>query len=212
MKFKLKCILIKTTPRTGYYVANKNDLVTIVKTDTKKGICKLSNGESLSIDNAQHVVAKLIGEVTNNDKTYTYSVVHGDYPIVMSELKFPIEYSEDVPEEARVYKTYAEALIDGNSMECEGEYEVILTKTEPNEVIEITNIDIIDKYELYDKVNRVGIVKEFNKAKQTFTIDLNNIKTDDILICKRKDFKKVHSSNTITMLRIKCPHCKRYGC
>ena len=69
MKFKLKCILIKTTPRTGYYVANKNDLVTIVKTDTKKGICKLSNGESLPIDNAQYVVAKLIGEVTNNDKT-----------------------------------------------------------------------------------------------------------------------------------------------
>ena len=199
MKFQLKCILIETKPRTGYYVANEGTLVSIVKMDMKNGFCKLSNGNKITIDQAKFCVAKLIGEVNIDDKPYTYSIIHGDYPILMSDINCPIQYSDNVPEEDRIYKTYAEALMDGKSVECTGDFETILTKTEPNEVIEITDIDIIDKYSLY------------NKVKQTFSINLNNTDKDKPLICKRKDFKKLHTPNTITMLRVYCPHCKRYG-
>ena len=132
MKFQLKCILINTKPRKGYYVADEGNLVTITAMDFKKGICKLSNGNTISIDRAQHLVAKLIGEVRSKNNTYTYSVVHGDYPIIMPDLGCSVNYADTVTEENRVYKTYAEALIDGQSIECEGDYEVILTKTEPN--------------------------------------------------------------------------------
>lgn len=211
MKFQLKCILIETKPRTGYYVANEGTLVSIVKMDMKNGFCKLSNGNKITIDQAKFCVAKLIGEVNIDDKPYTYSIIHGDYPILMADINCPIKYSDNVPEEDRIYKTYAEALMDGKSVECTGDFETILTKTEPNEVIEITDIDIIDKYNLYDKVNRIGVVSDYNKVKQTFSINLNNTDKDKPLICKRKDFKKLHTPNTITMLRVYCPHCKRYG-
>ena len=68
MKFQLKCILIETKPRTGYYVANEGTLVSIVKMDMKNGFCKLSNGNKITIDQAKFCVAKLIGEINNDDK------------------------------------------------------------------------------------------------------------------------------------------------
>ena len=71
MKFQLKCILIETKPRTGYYVANEGTLVSIVKMDMKNGFCKLSNGNKITIDQAKFCVAKLIGEVNIDDKPYT---------------------------------------------------------------------------------------------------------------------------------------------
>lgn len=210
MKFSLKLILIDTKPRTGYYVVNNNELVTIVKTDNKRQVCKLSNGKSISIDQASHIVAKLIGEVTNGDKQYTYSIVHGDYAILVDQLKSPMDKSENVDEAYKIHDTYEDALIAGLAIPCEGEFETIFAKAEPNEVVEITDIDIIDKLELYNKVDRVGIIKDFNKAKQTFTIKLNS-NYDEPITCKRKDFKKSHSNNTITMIRAKCHYCKRYG-
>lgn len=211
MKFQLKCILIETKPRTGYYIANEGSLVTITKMDVKNGFCKLSNGNKITIDQAKFCVAKLIGEVNIDDKPYTYSIIHGDYPILMADINRPVEYTDNVPEEDRIYKNYAEALIAGKSVECTGDFETILSKTQPNEVVEITNINIIDKFNLYDKVNRIGVVTDYNKAKQTFTINLNNSDRDKPLVCQRKDFKKIHDENTITMLRVYCPHCKRYG-
>lgn len=211
MKFQLKCILIETKPRTGYYIANEGSLVTITKMDVKNGFCKLSNGNKITIDQAKFCVAKLIGEVNIDDKPYTYSIIHGDYPILMADINRPVEYTDNVPEEDRIYKNYAEALIDGKSVECTGDFEIIFSKTQPNEVVEITNINIIDKFNLYDKVNRIGVVTDYNKVKQTFTINLNNSDRDKPLVCQRKDFKKIHDENTITMLRVYCPHCKRYG-
>lgn len=213
MKFSLKLILIDTKPRTGYYVVHNNELVTIVKTDTKKQTCKLSSGKVITIDQASHLVAKLIGEVTNGDKAYTYSIVHGDYPILVNQLQQPMDQSDDVDESYKVHETYADALIAGLPIPCEGEFETIYAKAEPNEVVEIVDIDIIDKLELYEKPNRVGVITEFNKAKQTFVINLNNNTLhEEPITCKRKDFKKSHSNNTITMIRAKCHYCKRYGC
>jgi hypothetical protein len=208
MEFKLKCILIETKPRTGYYVANQNQLVTINKTDMKKGLCYLSNGNKITLDQAKFVVAKLIGEVTMKDKSYTYSIVHGDYPLVMPDMNCPIQYGDHTANEDKVYKTYAEALIAGESVPCNGDFETIFAKAEPKEVVEITDIDIIDKNNLYNKPDRLAIIESFDKAKQTFTLSLN---IGETIVCKRKDFKKAHASNTITMLRIQCPHCKRYG-
>ena len=211
MKFQLKCILIETKPRTGYYIANEGNLVTITRMDVKNGFCKLSNGNRITIDQAKFCVAKLIGEVTIDDKPYTYSIIHGDYPILMADINRPVEYTDNTPEEDRIYKNYAEALIAGKSVECTGDFETIFSKTQPNEVVEITNINIIDRFNLYDKVNRIGVVTDYNKVKQTFTINLNNSDRDKPLVCQRKDFKKIHDENTITMLRVYCPHCKRYG-
>lgn len=213
MKFSLKLILIDTKPRTGYYVVHNNELVTIVKTDNKKQTCKLSNGKVITIDQASHIVAKLIGEVVNNDKTYTYSIVHGDYAILADQLTQAMDKSEGVDERYTAFDTYAEALIAGLPIPCEGEFETIFAKSEPGEVVEIIDIDIIDKFELYEKPSRVGIIAEFNKSKQTFAINMNTGSlNEDPIICKRKDFKKCHSSNTITMIRAKCHYCKRYGC
>ena len=211
MKFQLKCILIETKPRTGYYVANEGNLVSIIKMDMKNGFCKLSNGNKITIDQAKFCVAKLIGEVNIDDKPYTYSIIHGDYPILIEALQKPVVYADDVDESMKIYKNYAGYLIDGGSMECTGDFETIFTKTQPNEVIEITSINIIDKLNLYDKVNRIGVVTDYNKVKQTFSINLNNTDKDKPLFCQRKDFKKIHTENTITMLRVYCPHCKRYG-
>lgn len=212
MKFKLKCILIDTKPRTGYYIANNKELVAITKIDNKREICKLSNGNQISIEEASHVVAKLIGETTHGEKQYTYSIVHGDYPILINSLNSEYVYDKDVELKDRLYSTYAEAVIDGATIECEGEFETILSKTEPEEVVEIINIDIIDKYSLYDKVDRLGVVKVFDKAKQNFTIKMNKLGlgiNEDTIVCKRKDFKKVHVTNTISMIHVKCPYCKR---
>jgi hypothetical protein len=76
----------------------------------------------------------------------------------MSDINHPINYGDDVSEEDKVYKTYAEALIDGKSVECIGDIETILTKTEPNEDIEITDIDITNAHlrESIDTVAGVG--------------------------------------------------------
>lgn len=211
MTFDLKIITIETKPRAGYYLNHNNDFVVVKKIVPQRNEVHLSNGDVISIEDASKKVAKLIGEITveKEDKviTKTYSIVHGDFDRIMQGLNNPIPYKDDVPEEERQFKTLKEALLAGVKVRYEGVFENILTRTVVDEVVEIVSLDVVDRYQLYSRDDRVGVVTKFDKNSHWFEIKLNT--TGAIVKCKREDFKKLHNDNVIQMLRTVCPNCGR---
>lgn len=211
MTFDLKIITIETKPRAGYYLTHNNDFVTVKKIVPQRNEVHLSNGDVITIEDASKKVAKLIGEITveKDDKVIvkTYSIVHGDFDRIMQGLNSPIPYSDDVTEEERKFKTLKEALLAGVKVRYEGVFENILTRTVVDEVVEIVSLDVVDRYQLYSRDDRVGVVTKFDKNSHCFEIKLNT--TGTIVKCKREDFKKLHNDNVIQMLRTVCPNCGR---
>lgn len=211
MLFNLKVITIETKPRAGYYLLHNNDFRIVKKVVPQRNEVKLDNNEILTIEEASKEVAKLIGEVTitlkDKEVTKTYSIIHGDYDRIMFGLNNKINYGADVPEENRKYKTMKDALLGGETIQYAAEFETILTRTVVDEVVNITSLAVVDKHELYRKEDRLGVVTKFDNASHMFTIKLN---TSGIEVkCKREDFTKIHTDNTIQMLHAKCNICNR---
>lgn len=97
-----------------------------------------------------------------------------------------IPYGDDVPEEDRKYKTLRDALFAGVKVRYEGAFETILTRTVVDEVVEISSLSVVDRYQLYSRDDRVGVVTKFDKDSHWFQIKLNTSGT--VVKCKREDF------------------------
>lgn len=198
MEFSLKLIQIETKLKNNYYVLVDNELSTILYINYEDDIVKLNNNKVYTIEDLKDKVVKFIG-VYNNQ---SYSITHGNFEAISNFLNSEVSYDNSIPEDKRIYTSYLDGLLKDCKITLSGTFETILTKTIENESVIIRNIDIIDKFKLYDKQSRIGIVKSFNK-KHIFEIECGNI----IVNCKREDFKKLHKENTITMIRCVCEKC-----
>ena len=151
------------------------------------------------------------GEVTTGQEdkviTKTYSIIHADFSGIIRGLYDTIPYGDDVPEEDRKYKTFRDALFAGVKVRYEGAFETILTRTVVDEVVEISSLSVVDRYQLYSRDDRVGVVTKFDKDSHWFQIKLNTSGT--VVKCKREDFTKLHNDNTIQMLHTLCSRCGR---
>lgn len=211
MTFDLKVITIETKPRAGYYIFHEGDFSTVKKVVPQRSEVHLNNGIILPIAEASKKVAKLIGEVTTEQEdkviTKTYSIVHGDFNGIIRGLYDNIPYGDDVSEEDRKYKTLKDALIAGVKVRYEGAFENILTRTVIDEVVEISSLAVVDRYQLYSRDDRIGVVVKFDKESHWFQVKLNT--TGVVVKCKREDFTKLHNDNIIQMLHVLCSHCGR---
>lgn len=211
MKFYLKVVVIETKPRAGYYILDDGKFMVVKKVVPQRNEVHFTNGVIMSIEDASKKVAKLIGEVTINkdDKsiTRTYSIIHGDYDRVINHLNSEIDYSKDVSEEEKKYKTYAEALLDGIKIEYDGSFEEILTRSVVNDVVKICSLDIIDRYQIYSQDDRIGVITKFDKISYNFVVKLNTSGTE--IKCKRENFMQQQNDNIVRMIHVTCPMCKR---
>lgn len=211
MTFDLKVITIETKPRAGYFILDEGEFSTVKKVVPQRSEVYLDNGKVLSIDDASKKVAKLIGEVTTEQEdkviTKTYSIIHSDFSGIIRGLYDTIPYGDDVSEEDRKYKTLRDALFAGVKVRYEGAFETILTRTVVDEVVEISSLSVVDRYQLYSRDDRVGVVTKFDKDSHWFQIKLNTRGT--VVKCKREDFTKLHNDNTIQMLHTLCSRCGR---
>lgn len=209
MTFTLKIVSIETKPKAGYYILHNNDILIIKKVIPQREEVKLENGEIMSFSEASKKIAKLIGEVNieKGDKiiTKTYSIIHGDYSRIIASLNQNLKYKDEVADEDIRYINMKEALMDGKSIVYDFEFENILTRTVIDEVVNITNLQIVDKYEIYRKEDRLGVVTKFDNINHIFTIKLNTSGTE--VKCKREDFTKIHNDNIIQMLHVLCNYC-----
>lgn len=211
MTFDLKVITIETKPRAGYFILDEGEFSTVKKVVPQRSEVYLDNGKILSIADASKKVAKLIGEVTTEQEdkviTKTYSIIHSDFSGIIRGLYDTIPYGDDVSEEDRKYKTLRDALFAGVKVRYEGAFETILTRTVVDEVVEISSLSVVDRYQLYSRDDRVGVVTKFDKDSHWFQIKLNTSGT--VVKCKREDFTKLHNDNTIQMLHTLCSRCGR---
>lgn len=211
MTFDLKVITIETKPRARYFILDEGEFSTVKKVVPQRSEVYLDNGKVLSIADASKKVAKLIGEVTTEQEdkviTKTYSIIHSDFSGIIRGLYDTIPYGDDVPEEDRKYKTLRDALFAGVKVRYEGAFETILTRTVVDEVVEISSLSVVDRYQLYSRDDRVGVVMKFDKDSHWFQIKLNTSGT--VVKCKREDFTKLHNDNTIQMLHTLCSRCGR---
>lgn len=212
MDFVLRIKPIETKPRAGYYLlTDDNNFEIVKKVVPQRNQVVLESGKVISIEDASKRVAKLIGEVTKekDDKVIvrTYSIIHGDYDRIIKDLNNAINYDDDVPEEDRKYKTLKDALFANVEVKYKGLFESVFTRTVVDEVVKFVNIDVIDKYQLYDVDDRVGVVTNFNKLTRVFDVKLNT--NGEIVKCKREDFIKVKEDNIVNMLHVPCAICKR---
>ena len=211
MTFDLKVITIETKPRAGYFILDEGEFSTVKKVVPQRSEVYLDNGKVLSIADASKKVAKLIGEVTTEQEdkviTKTYSIIHSDFSGIIRGLYDTIPYGDDVLEEDRKYKTLRDALFAGVKVRYEGAFETILTRTVVDEVVEISSLSVVDRYQLYSRDDRVGVVTKFDKDYHWFQIKLNTSGT--VVKCKREDFTKLHNDNTIQMLHTLCSRCGR---
>lgn len=205
MEFNLKFITITTQPRVGYWVFNNDQFEKIEHIDKANNKIKCSMGGELTIEEASNKVAKLIGEVTLNKEsgitTKTYSIIHGDYNTVIDYLY------EDCNKPTDNICINKDILLTTGNLKMKGEFENILSKTVIDEVVNVININIIDKHELYNKEDRIGIVTNFDKRTRNFKIKLNT--TGIEFNCKREDFTKVQTENSIYMIHVPCKYCGR---
>ena len=217
MTFDLKVVTIETKPKVGYWVLWNNQFCKITNIENNTVDMLPVDGDMCykdSIENVSNKIAKLIGEVTFKSKsakiTKTYSIIHSEYDKIMQSLNNPCEYDDSIPEEKRIYKNLAEGLLKGERIYYEGVFEQIYTKTVPDDVIKLVNINIIDDLMLYDKPSRIGIVTKFNNENHTFEVVFNNVDKNTLtLTLKREDFVKVNADNIIQMIRLKCNCCHR---
>ena len=195
----------------GYFILDEGEFSTVKKVVPQRSEVYLDNGKVLSIADASKKVAKLIGEVTTEQEdkviTKTYSIIHSDFSGIIRGLYDTIPYGDDVPEEDRKYKTLRDALFAGVKVRYEGAFETILTRTVVDEVVEISSLSVVDRYQLYSRDDRVGVVTKFDKDSHWFQIKLNTSGT--VVKCKREDFTKLHNDNTIQMLHTLCSRCGR---
>lgn len=211
MKFYLKVVVIETKPRAGYYILDDGKFMVVKKVVPQKNEVHFTNGVIMSIEDASKKVAKLIGEVTitKDDKevTRTYSIIHSDYDRVINHLNSEIDYSKDVSEEEKKYKTYAGALLDGIKIEYNGSFEEILTRSVVDDVVKICSLNIIDRYQIYSQDDRIGVITKFNKISHNFVVKLNTSGTE--IKCRREDFMQQQNDNIVRMIHVTCPMCKR---
>ena len=197
MTFDLKVITIETKPRAGYFILDEGEFSTVKKVVPQRSEVYLDNGKVLSIADASKKVAKLIGEVTTEQEdkviTKTYSIIHSDFSGIIRGLYDTIPYGD--------------ALFAGVKVRYEGAFETILTRTVVDEVVEISSLSVVDRYQLYSRDDRVGVVTKFDKDSHWFQIKLNTSGT--VVKCKREDFTKLHNDNTIQMLHTLCSRCGR---
>ena len=195
----------------GYFILDEGEFSTVKKVVPQRSEVYLDNSKVLSIADASKKVAKLIGEVTTEQEdkviTKTYSIIHSDFSGIIRGLYDTIPYGDDVPEEDRKYKTLRDALFAGVKVRYEGAFETILTRTVVDEVVEISSLSVVDRYQLYSRDDRVGVVTKFDKDSHWFQIKLNT--SDTVVKCKREDFTKLHNDNTIQMLHTLCSRCGR---
>lgn len=212
MNFDLKLVTIETKPKVGYWVLWNNDFCKITKIENNT-VDMLPVGGDIcykdSIENVSNKIAKLIGEVTFKSKhtevIKTYSIIHTEYDKLIESLYNEVEYSDEISDENRIYKTLKDGLFGGERIYYSGVFETILTKTVPDEVISIVNLNIIDTFKLYDSESRIAIVTKFDSKNHEFKAKLQ--KLDIELTLKREDFKKVNNDNIIQMIRLKCNTC-----
>lgn len=211
MQFTLKIIPIETKPRVGYFVYHNDDFQLITAINVKEQTCDLSNGETTDLVSVSKQVAKIVGEVVydKGEKTIvqTYSIIHSDYIRIFESLKREVEYAEETPMEERKYKTFKDALMDNYPIKYDGVFESIMSRTVVDEVVSISSIKIIDRYELYKKEDRIGIVTKYDRDHRTFHVKLSN--SGRVITCQREDFVKIHDDNIIQMIHVKCPYCGR---
>lgn len=207
VKFILKAFTIQTRPRAGYFVLDEGVIKCVKKVVPQKDKVVFTDESELTIADCSAKILKFVGEVKHATKTQTYSIIHGDYPRVITDLLQPAPYDEDVPEEDRKYKTVQDAVFDGVDIIYNGEIDEILSKVAIDDIVEITSLPVVDKHELYRKEDRLCVVTHFNKENYTYTLKSNS--TGINVICKRKDFVKIQKENAQYMLHLVCNVCGR---
>ena len=200
MEFTLNLITINTPIKEGYYILHNNKILSVIKVDKKSNTGSLSDKFVYSLADLENCVAKFIGIY----KGQTYSIKHGDFQQIVEFLQSDVQYTKDTPDDKKIYNTYLEGLLNGAVVTISGAFDTILTRTIPGENVIISNIDIIDKYSLYEKESRIALVTKFNKVKHTFEVKLS---TNEFIKVNREDFRKINENNTRTMIRCVCEKC-----
>jgi hypothetical protein len=168
-KFKIKSIKIDCKIKKNFYVYEE--------IDGKEEIVIADN------DTEQNKkVMKLLAIDTKDNKAY---------PIKLTQ------YKEILDAIKAVSNNYIEDLNNGVYI-MRGFYNNIQTNVEVGEKVEISDIDIIDKYKLYNKSERISTVINCNNNKYTIKID----KTGETVTTFRDKIRKTQSLNYRTFIDI----------
>lgn len=210
VKFTLRIVPIETQIKENFYLFIANEVCKIKKIYTEEDMVLLDNGYHTDITTASKYVAKFLAEVTKDDDVRTYSIIHSSYREIAKamqlegEYRFPSRTKEGYND---VYVKLSHAISDGRDIQFTGVYEHVHAAAKPGETVALTNLKLIDQYNLYNHPARLFTIKSYDKKSQTFK--LRNALTELTVQCKREDFKRHQNQNTLVMVRLTCPICNR---
>ena len=169
---KLICIDVKIV-KVGYIVNVNNSIGKIA--EINNGVCCIlfpdGTESDISVDEAKTHVAKFLVQTSD---LRTYPVVHSDFEDLMYAI----------------HKTGEMEKFIKRGGHCEGRFTNVSMMPNIDDLIEIINIDIAEKYKLTDRQKRIGVISKVN-SKFKFTAKFG---TQDIKLV-RNDFKIISGEN-----------------
>lgn len=199
MEISLKHIIISTQPKVGFYVFINNNFNYI--TEINGTSVTIDDGSTVDKDAASNNILKFIAVYKNKE----YSIVHGDYSLLVEALNSPAKYTTDAPDERKTYETLKDAFLNGESCVFEATLDEINKVVNVGETIEITDIDVIDRHNLLDKSKRFFEIKSKANKKYTYIVNINGTN----VMLRRRQFRKIGDTDIMVVAHIKCPYCNR---
>lgn len=146
MKLVLRVIKIEVkVVKVGFVVFIDNLLGEVTEIIDNNAIVHFGDDtdESISLDIVRVSIAKFLAQTPD---LRTYPLVHNDFKNIIYMLPT---------------REKCKGLLEGKAR-CEGNFKNVFSSPTNNDVIEITNIDVIERFNLTNKLDRIGIISGRN--------------------------------------------------
>jgi translation initiation factor IF-1 len=158
----------------------------------------------------------IVGEVT--DKTVTYTDDEGKRKRINKDeaeqniVKFTVKTDKAVFDLSySSYEIATELFKENNritSITVEGRTNQVKTRAIVGSTIRLHCMDLVDKYELFDKDNRYGTIIEKTDNRK-FKIELRNNNKVGNIVANRNQFILVNEKDTKVFFELSCKKCNR---
>lgn len=210
MKVKIDIDFITNIyPRKGYLLFFNHKLYKVIaigeiKNNEKLLTCQHVFSNEIVQVNSTEAISRFIKFIARHDKI-TYSIIHGDYPKLLDKLRNSSNVEVDGnkhPYNGNTDELIEDILHKSMIVDYTGDIIKIYSKLSDDDNVEITNINIIDKYKLHNKTKRISkITAVINRGTRSRYV----LSTKDgvIIDANRNDFKIIGKPNTKDLFTIK---------